>query len=128
MDFSQLAPAEKQAVGIYTPFYSAPNKRQVLPFALTLYKQGALEGERRIESGTNIPFVASWFVSTLPLDMTRCRVQFNHNDEQLSYEVMLSNHEFMDYLIDLLISYKRSKVTDFPPNFYRKLLQYEEKT
>jgi hypothetical protein len=126
MELSQLAPAEKQAVGIYMPYYTAPNKRQVLPFAITLYKQGVLEGERRIEGGTNIPFVAQWHVSTLPADMTNCRVQFDHESEQLGYQVRMANHEFIDCLIELLVNYKRFKKRDFAPGFYRKLLQYDE--
>lgn len=125
MDFSQLVPAEKQVVGIYAPYYAQQTKRQVLPFAISLYKKAALEGERRIEGGSGIPFVASWYVSTLPADLTRCRLQFDGNAE-LDYEVMMPNHEFIDYLIDLLINHKRSKLTDFPQSFYRKLLHYDE--
>jgi hypothetical protein len=125
MEFSQLSPADKQAVSIYTPFYSQANKRQVLPFALSLYQKGAVEGERRIDGGESIPFVASWYISSLPLDLTRCRLQFDGNAE-LDYELMLSNHEFIDCLIDMLINHKRSRMTDFPQTFYRKLLRYDE--
>jgi hypothetical protein len=125
MDFSQLAPAEKQVVGIYGPYYSQQTKRQVLPFAITLYKKGSLEGERRIEGGSSIPFVASWHVSTLPADLTSCRVKFDDNIE-MDYEVRMPNHEFIDFLIDLLINTKRTKFTDFPQGFYRKLLHYDD--
>ncbi len=125
MDFSQLTPAEKQAVGLYSPYYNQQNKRSVLPFALSLYQRGAVEGERRIEGSSSVPFVASWFVSALPSDMTRCRIQFDGNSE-LDYELTLSNHEFIDYLIDLLINHKRLKMTDFSQSFYRRLLQYDE--
>ena len=124
MNLKDLAPADKQAVAIYFPYYNIQNKRQVLPFAITLYKQGALEGERYIEGGQSIPFVASWFVSNLPADMTRSRLQFNH-DSDLSYEITLSNHEFIDFLIDLLIEFKRTKRIDFPQGFYRRLMQYD---
>jgi hypothetical protein len=126
MDFSQLAPAEKQVVFIYKPYYSNQNqnKQNVLPFAITLYRAESLEGERYVEGGRNIPFVATWFTSTLPADLTRCRVQFN-NSSDLSYEVSLPNHEFIGYLSDLLLNYKRTKHTDFPTAFYRKLLQYD---
>ena len=125
MNLKDLAPADKQSVAIYSPYYNTSNKRQVLPFAITLYKQAALEGERHIEGWQSIPFVASWLVSNLPADMTRCRLQFN-NDADLSYEVTLSNHEFIDFLIDLLIDFKRSKYVDFPQTFYRRLMQYDE--
>jgi hypothetical protein len=124
MNLKDLAPADKQSVAIYFPYYNTQNKRQVLPFAITLYKQAALEGERHIEGGTSIPFVASWMVSNLPADMTRCRMQFNH-DADLSYELTLSNHEFIDFLIDLLIEFKRTKHIDFSQGFYRRLMQYE---
>lgn len=125
MDFSHLAPADRQAVSVFIPYYSQQTKRQVLPFAISLYKKGALEGERRIEGGESIPFVASWFVSSLPADLTRCRVQFDGQAE-LDYEIMMPNHEFIDYLIELLVNNKRVKVTDFPQSFYRKLLHCEE--
>ena len=39
--------------------------------------------------------------------------------------IPLSNSEFIDYLIDVIINFKRSKVTDFPGSFYRKLLRFE---
>lgn len=127
MDFTKLAPAEKRDVFIYKPYYSNQdqNKQQVLPFALTLYRSESLEGERHIEGGRGIPFVATWFSSNLPADLTRCRVQFDNNAD-LSYEVMLPNHEFVGYLSDLLVTYKRNKRIDFPIGFYRKLLQYDD--
>ena len=124
MDIKSLAPADKQAVAIYFPYYNTQNKRQVLPYAITVYKQGSLEGERKIEGGQGIPFVASWMVSNLPADMTRCRIQFN-NDADLSYELTLSNHEFIDFLIDLLIEFKKKKYADFPQTFYRRLMQFD---
>lgn len=125
MDFSQLSPAPKQAVSVYLPYYSQQNKRQVLPFAIALYQKAALEGSRRIEGGNSVPFVASWFVSNLPAEMTRCRIQFDGNSE-LDYEVTMANHEFIECLIELLINHKRFKVTDFSQSFYRRLLQYDE--
>ena len=56
--------------------------------------------------------------------MTRCRLQFN-NDSDLNYELTLSNHEFIDFLIDMLIDFKRTKKVDFPQLFYRRLMQYD---
>lgn len=125
MDFSQLNPAPKQAVAVYSPYYAQQNKRQVLPFAIALYQKGAVEGERRIEGGDSVPFVASWFVSNLPAEMTRCRLQFDGNSD-LDYEMALANHEFVECLIELLINHKRFKVTDFSQSFYRRLLQYDD--
>lgn len=118
-----LKPAKKQDVVIYIPYY-AKNKQNWLPYALSLYQQGALEGDRQIEGGRSIPFVASWFVSKLPMELTRCRLQFEGQAE-LSYEVTLSNSEFIDYLIEVVVEFKRARATDFPRKFYRKLLHFE---
>ncbi len=119
----QLKPAGRADVVIYIPYY-AKAKHDKLPHAIALYRQGSLEGQRQVEGGENIPFVASWYVSKLPSELTRCRLQFDSQAE-LSYEVTLSNSEFIDYLIDVIINFKRSKVTDFPGGFYRKLLRFE---
>jgi hypothetical protein len=97
----------------------------MLPLAISLYQKGALEGQRKIEGGDGIPFIATWNVSTLPADLTRCRMQFEGNAE-LSYEVMMANFEFVDCLIDLLMTFKRSRNADFSQAFYRKLLRLED--
>ena len=119
----QIKPASKADVIIYVPYYPK-NKHTWLPQAIALYREGALEGERQIEGGESIPFVASWYVSKLPSELTRCRLQFDGQAE-LSYEVTLSNSEFIDYLIDVIMNFKRSKSTDFSKAFYRKLLRFE---
>jgi len=119
----QIKPASRADVIIYVPYY-AKNKHSWLPHAISLYRLGSLEGERMVEGGESIPFVASWYVSKLPSELTRCRLQFDGQAE-LSYEVTLSNSEFIDYLIDVIMNFKRSKTTDFPRIFYRKLLRYE---
>ncbi len=124
MSIEKLQPADKGAVGVYMPYYQGA-KRTVLPLAISLYQQGSLEGHRRIEGGDNIPFVATWFVSKLPSELTRCRLQFDGNAE-LSYEVMMPNSEFMNYLIEVIMNFKRSRLTDFSQGFYRKLLRNEE--
>ncbi len=124
MSLEQLKPADQREVGVYLPYYK-DNKRNYLPLAISLYKQKNLEGKRQIEGGDSIPFVASWNVSMLPADITRCRVQFDGNAE-LSYEVMMANNEFMNYLIGLLMEYKRKRVVDFPQTFYRKLLRLDD--
>ena len=121
----QLQPAPNAKVGIYLPYYKSNNQRNALPLVISLYDRGSLEGERKIEGGNNIPFVATWSVSTLPADMTRCRLQFDGNAD-LSYEITMANYEFINYLIELLIIFKRSRVVDFSRRFYTKLLRYDD--
>ncbi|HEY9903799.1 MAG TPA: type IV pilus biogenesis protein EbsA [Candidatus Sericytochromatia bacterium] len=124
MSIEKLQPADKGAVGMYMPYYQGA-KRNMLPLALSLYQQGSLEGQRRIEGAEGIPFVATWFVSKLPADLTRCRLQFDGNAE-LSYEVTMANSEFMNYLIEVIMNFRRSRSTDFTQAFYRKLLRIDE--
>lgn len=124
MSIEKLQPADKAAVGVYMPYYQG-NKRTLLPLAISLYQQGSLEGQRQIEGGDSIPFVATWYVSKLPSELTRCRFQFDGNAE-LSYEIMMANSEFINYLIEVIMNFKRSRVTDFSQTFYRKLLRIEE--
>ncbi len=119
----QIKPAGRADVIIYIPYYSK-NKHSWLPHAIALYRHGSLEGNRQVEGGESIPFVASWYVSKLPSELTRCRLQFDGQAE-LSYEVTLSNSEFIDYLISVIMDFKRSNITDFPRAFYRKLLRFE---
>ena len=120
----ELKPAGRADVVLYMPYYSK-NKHNWLPFAISLYRQGSLEGNRIIEGGDGIAFVASWYISKLPSELTRCRLQFE-GQADLSYEVTLSNSEFIDYLIDVIINFKRSHLTDFPGGFYRKLLRFDQ--
>jgi hypothetical protein len=124
MSIDQLQPADQRDVSVYMPYYQGA-KRTMLPLAITLYQKGSLEGHRKIEGGESIPFVATWFVSKLPAELTRCRLQFEGNAE-LSYEVTLANSEFINFLIELIMNYKRVRVSDFPQSFYRKLLRIEE--
>lgn len=105
---------------IYFPYYPK-NKQKALPHAIGLYQTGSIEGERSIEGSDSIPFVASWFVSKLPSEMTNCRLQFD-SQADLSYSVTLPNNEFVDYLIDLLANFRRNRSIDFPKGFYRQLL------
>lgn len=124
MSIEKLQPADKGAVGVYMPYYQGA-KRNILPLAISLYQQGSLEGQRRIEGGDGIPFIATWFVSKLPSELTRCRFQFDGNAE-LSYEVNMANSEFINYLIEVIMNFRRSRVTDFSQTFYRRLLRIEE--
>lgn len=125
MSIEKLQPAPVQQVGVYTPYYPQVNKKQLLPFAISLYQRGALEGERKIEGGSSIPFIATWNISTLPADLCRCRIQFEGNAD-LSYEVMMANFEFVDFLIEVILNFKRSRLSDFSQTFYRKLLRVDE--
>lgn len=127
MSIKELQPADPRAVNVYTPYYPQPNKRQLLPLAISLYQKGSLEGQRQIEGGENIPFIVTWNVSTLPADLTRCRMQFN-GDAELSYEIMMASFEFVDFLIDVIQNFRRSrdKLADFSQSFYRKLLRQED--
>jgi hypothetical protein len=124
MSLEKLQPANPREVNVYAPYYQG-RKRSALPLAISLYQVGSLEGIRKIEGGESIPFVASWNVSSLPADLTRCRLQFDGNAE-LSYEVMLANFEFVDFLIDVLFYFKANRVADFSQGFYRKLLRLDD--
>ncbi len=124
MTIEQLQPATQQQASVYLPYIQG-NRRNFLPYAISLYQKGVLEGNRKIEAGENIPFVASWNVATLPSDLTRCRLQFDA-EADLSYEVMMASFEFISFLIELMENYKRSRLTDFSQAFYRKLLRVDE--
>lgn len=124
MSIEQIQPATQQQASVYLPYIQG-NRRNFLPYAISLYQQGVLEGNRKIEAGENIPFAASWNVATLPSDLTRCRLQFD-GEADLSYEVMMASFEFITFLIELIENYKRYRVTDFSQAFYRKLLRVDE--
>jgi hypothetical protein len=124
MSIETLQPANPRDVNVYAPYYQG-RKRNALPLAISLYQKGSLEGSRKIEGGDSIPFVASWSVSSLPADLTRCRMQFDGNAE-LSYEVTLANFEFVDFLIDVIFYFKSNRMADFSQGFYRKLLRLDE--
>lgn len=125
MTIEQLQPAPMQQVGVYIPYYPQANKKQLLPYAISLYQKGALEGQRKIEGSESIPFIATWNVSTLPADLCRCRLQFDGNAE-LSYELIMANFEFVDFLIEVVMNFRRTRLADFSQSFYRKLLKLED--
>lgn len=127
MSIDKLQPAPQPQVGVYLPYYPQQGKRSILPYAISLYQKGALEGERKIEGGDGIPFIATWNISSLPADLTRCRFQFDGNAE-LSYELTMANFEFVDFLIEVIMNFKKSRsgMTDFSQSFYRKLMRYDE--
>ncbi|OUL29945.1 hypothetical protein BV372_22320 [Nostoc sp. T09] len=124
MTIEQLQPATPQQASVYLPYIQG-SRRNFLPYAISLYQKGVLEGHRKIEASDNIPFVATWNVASLPSDLTRCRMQFD-GDADLSYEVMMASSEFITYLIELMDNYKRHRLTDFSQAFYRKLLRIDE--
>ncbi|MEA5569597.1 type IV pilus biogenesis protein EbsA [Calothrix sp. UHCC 0171] len=124
MAIDKLQPASQQQASVYMPYIQG-NKRNFLPYAISLYQSGVLEGERKIEGGEAVPFVASWNIASLPSDLTRCRIQFD-GDAELSYEMMTASFEFVNYLIEMLETYKRQRTTDFSQTFYRKLLRIDE--
>lgn len=121
-NLKELRPASKSDVIMYMPYY-AKDKHRVLPLAISLYQEGSLEGERQIEGGENITFVASWAVSSIPSELTRCALQFER-DAEFRYEMTIENSEFVDHLIDMIINYDRTRLVDFPRSFYRKLLNF----
>ncbi len=121
----ELEKADTQEVGIYAPYYREPNRKSALPYAISLYKRGELEGIRPIEGGPAVTFVATWRVSTLPSDISLCRVTFD-GDADMTYEVALENSEFVGYLIDVVIGMRdnpEDKKPDFPQGFYSKLFR-----
>lgn len=120
----RIQPAPAQEVQAYIPYYRG-NRGNLLPLAVSLYQSGILEGQRAIEGGKNIYFIATWSISTSPADLTHCRVQFDSNAE-LSYEVTMANSELIGFLIDVIRTFRNSSLADFPQGFYRKLLRWEE--
>ena len=125
-NIEKLQPANQDDTKLYRPFYNK-EQQEILPYALSLYQQGYLEGARLIESQEQISFLATWYVSKskLPYEKTRCRIQFNSNAE-LSYELNLSHKEFIEYLILLIGNFKKTRQVDFAQKFYRKLLRMED--
>jgi hypothetical protein len=120
---SHLQPARDSEVKLYAPYYHK-DKHALLPLALSLYSIGNLEGKRRIEGGEGIPFVASWLVAKLPSDLTRCRLQFE-GQADLSYEITISNSEFVDRLMETIKISTEAPAPDFSQKFYRKLLRFD---
>jgi hypothetical protein len=124
LTFEAIQPAGKQDISIYMPYYQG-NKRNALPYAISLYKQGNLEGARQIEGGDSITFVATWNVSVLPADLTRCRMQFD-DESDFSYEITMATFEFVDFLFDVIVALRHKHPADFSQAFYRKLLRLDE--
>ncbi|NJM98331.1 MAG: hypothetical protein HC800_15265 [Phormidesmis sp. RL_2_1] len=124
MSLESITPATKPEASVYLPYYQG-KKRNALPYALGLYKQGNVEGERTIEGTSSISFLATWNVSVLPADLTRCIMQFD-GDADLTYEVTMETHQFVDFLISVVVAMNQNKTPDFDKGFYRKLLRMDE--
>jgi len=118
----ELKAAAPQEVSIYMPYYREPNKRQALPYAISLYKQGEITGERHIEGSPAVSFMVVWRVANLPSDLTLCRMTFN-GEADMSYEMTLENSEFVGYLIEVVSNVRDKGYVDFPQNFYSKLFR-----
>ena len=124
MSLQSITPASKPEASVYLPYYQG-KKRNALPYAIGLYKQGNIEGERAIEGKSSVPFLATWNVSMLPADLTRCRMQFD-GDADLTYEITMANFEFVDFLISIVVAMNQNKTPDFDKAFYRKLLRIDD--
>ena len=126
MSLEQLQPAPPPQVGVYVPYYPQAAKRSMLPLAIGLYQKGVLEGQRKIEGGESIPFIATWNVSTLPARPDSLPHPVSMATPNSAMELMLANFEFIDFLIDVVMSFRRSRLADFSQTFYRKLLRLED--
>lgn len=124
MNLSDIQQANPEEVKAYNPYYPV-GRRPHLPTALGLYHQKSFEGFRRVEGEDSIPFVATWPIQPLPSDLTRCQVQFDR-DAELTYELSLSNYEFIDFLIDVVCYIERNQQADFSKTFYRKLMRRDD--
>ncbi|MGC1306896.1 MAG: type IV pilus biogenesis protein EbsA [Phormidesmis sp.] len=124
MSLQSIQPATKPEASVYLPYYQG-KKRNALPYAIGLYKQGNVEGERKIEGTGSIPFLATWNISMLPADLTRCRMQFD-GDAELTYEITMATFEFVDFLISIVVMMNQDKEPDFDQSFYRKLLRIDD--
>ncbi|PZO59874.1 MAG: hypothetical protein DCF15_03175 [Phormidesmis priestleyi] len=124
MSLQSIQPATKPESSVYLPYYQG-KKRNALPYAIGLYKQGNIEGERQIEGTSSIAFLATWNVSMLPADLTRCRMQFD-GDSELTYEITMATYEFVDFLISVVVAMNQNKQPDFEQGFYRKLMRIDD--
>ncbi len=121
LDLETASPGE---VAVYQPYYPV-GRRQYLPQAVGLYKKGSFEGQRAIEGEEPMDFIASWLKSPLPSDLTVCSVQFNQ-DAELTYELSITNSDFVDFLIEVLNTVQRGNPPDFNPAFYKRLMRRED--
>ncbi len=118
----ELSKASDQEVIAYKPYYREAIRQKALPYAISLYKQAEMVGERRIEGSSPISYTAVWRASNLPSDIILCRVTFD-GDMDMSYEIEMQSAEFVGYLIDIVSSINEKEYADFPQVFYSKLFR-----
>ncbi|AFY72869.1 hypothetical protein Syn7502_00735 [Synechococcus sp. PCC 7502] len=110
-------------VVLYLP-YCKREQQQALPYAISLYKVGNLQGERQVEGAPSVPFSAFWKVSTLPVDPIICTVIFtNEVNEEYKYELEMQSLELVRYLIEVILVDRETQIVDFPQAFYAKLFR-----
>jgi hypothetical protein len=110
-------------VVLYLP-YCKRDQQQALPYGISLYKIGSLQGERQVEGSSPVPFSAFWKVSTLPVDPIICTVIFtNEVNEEYKYEIELQSLQLVNYLIEVIILDRETQVVDFSQAFYVKLFR-----
>lgn len=110
-------------VVLYLP-YCKREQQQALPYAISLYRVGSLQGERQVEGSSAIPFSAFWKVSTLPVDPIICTIIFtNEVNEEYKYEIELLNHQLVKYLVDVIIRDRETQVVDFSQALYAQLFR-----
>jgi hypothetical protein len=122
----ELRQAPLQEVQNYLVWFREEHKKQALPYAIFLYNMGEMKGERPIEGCPSVPFTASWRVTSLPMDTNVCKVTFE-TPEDMTYEVQLVNHEFVNYLIEVTRIILTKGTPDFPQSFYSKLFRIKLK-
>lgn len=116
----ELKQASPEEVSKYNAWIRDPDKKQGLPYALSLYKMGEVEGARDIDGASSIPFRASWKITISPLDVISCQVTFSAN-EPMTYEMDLPNHEFVSFLVDTTKMIHGRGIADFSQAFYSRL-------
>lgn len=124
----EIQAAPSVDVVVYLP-YCKREQHQALPFAISLYRIGKLQGERQVEGSTPIPFSAFWKVSTLPSDPVICTVIFtNEVNEEFKYEVELQNLQVVKYLVDVILLDRATQIVDFSQAFYAQLFRMKVDT
>jgi hypothetical protein len=108
---------------LYLP-YCKREQQQALPYAISLYKTGTLQGERQVEGASPVPFSAFWKVSTLPIDPVICTVVFtNEVNEEYKYEIELQSLQVVRHLIDVILLDRQTQIVDFSQAFYAELFR-----
>lgn len=123
LDIQAASTAE---VVVYSPYYAKrePQYLQALPYAISLYKTGKLQGERQVEGSVSVPFSATWKTPSLPVDPCICIVIFtNELNEEFKYEIELKSIELVGHLTDVVLRDRETQIIDFSQTFYAKLFR-----